>query len=284
MTHFNLLNLISSFLLFFPARFSNYSMAFNSSDPSANCIHMEIKEPNRPNISFAFDFKNGLTYGSSSNLVSAAYINGGTNRLICDVKGRPADFESLHFEYDADGIHQITHNEPKTGDQTFSFASGTKIFQIESKDRKGSWNRAIYNYNSSGDPADIKFLGEDYTIEGKKEKKEEITVSLIFYPDKPSLDKGNALLCWFFSNYIYAFYKDNFIFGQHLPKSINGTIQTTDFKTTGEAGEVKTFPIENSYTYDFDNTGRPVAVKIQSTIMGHPRPVRTFVINYSNCP
>jgi hypothetical protein len=42
---------------------------------------------------------------------------------------------------------------------------------VESKDSRGSWNRAIYTYNASGDPADIKFLGEDYTIEGKKEKK-----------------------------------------------------------------------------------------------------------------
>jgi len=259
-------------------------VAYNSPDLPAGCIHMEIKEASRPNISFAFDFKNGYSYGSNSNKVTAAYINGGNINLISDGQGRPVDFETLHFEYDADGIHKITKNEPMKGDQIFSFASGTKIFQIESKDNKrGSWSRAIYTYNSSGDASDIKFLGEDYTIEGKKEKKEETTVSLNFYPDKPSLDKGNALLCWFFSNYIYGFYKDNFVFGQHLPKSITGTIQTTDFKTSGEAGEVRTFSIETNYSYDFDNLGRPVAVKIQSSIMGHPRPVRTFVISYGNC-
>ena len=142
---------------------------------------MEIREASRPNISFAFDFKSGYSYGSSSNKISAAYINGGKINLISDGQGRPVDFETLHFDYDADGIHKITNNEPKIGDQTFSFASGTKIFQIESKDNKrSSWSRAIYTYNSSGDPADIKFLGEAYTIEGKKEKKKKQPSPLFF--------------------------------------------------------------------------------------------------------
>jgi len=284
MTRFNLLNLLPSFFLLFPGRFSNYVRACDSPDPSSGCIHMEIKEPSRPNISFAFDFKSGYSYGSSTNTVSAAYINGGSNKLISDAQGRPSDFEALHFEYDADGIHKIMHHEPKAGDQTFNFASGTKIFQVESKDDRGSWNRAIYTYNSSGDPSEIKFLGEENNVDGKKIAKEDITVSLVFYPDKPSIDKGNALVCWFFSNYIYAFYRDNFVFGQHLPKNITGTVHTTKFSTSGEASDAGSVTIENNYSYEFDGVGRPVAVKILSTIMGHPRPVRTFVISYSNCP
>ena len=284
MTRFILLNSFLSFLLFFPGRFSNDVVANDSPDPSASCIHMEIKDPKRPNISFAFDFKSGYAYGSSSNQVSAAYINGGNIKLISDAKGRPVDFETLHFEYDADGIHQIIHHEPKTGDQTFSFVSGTKVFQVESKDSRGSWNRAIYAYNSSGDPSEMKFLGEENNVEGKKITKEDITVSLVFYPDKPSIDKGNALICWFFSNYVYAFYRDNFIFGQHLPKNITAAVQATNFGTNGEASDAGSVTIENSYSYEFDGVGRPVKVNIQSTIMGHQRPLRTFVISYSNCP
>jgi hypothetical protein len=284
MTSTNLSILFSSFFLFYAFPFSNHPVAHHSPAPRANCIHMEVKEAGRSNISFAFDFKNGYSYGAASNLISAAYINGGNKKLTTDGQGRPIDFETLHFEYDAEGTHRITNNEPRTGDQTFNFISGNKIFQVESKDSRGSWNRAIYTYNASGDPADIKFLGEDYTIEGKKEKKEEIAISLSFYPDKPSVDKGNALVCWFFSNFIYAFYKDNFVFGQHLPKTITGTVQTTDFKTSGEAGDVRTAAIENNYSYDFDNLGRPVAIKILSSIMGRQRPLRTFVISYGNCP
>ena len=283
MANINILSLFLSLMLFIPFRFSDKMMTYIYRDPSANCIHMEIKEPNRPNISFAFDFKGGYAYGSSSNSVSAAYINGGNKNLVSDAKARPVDFETLHFDYDADGIHQITRHEIKTGDQTFSFASGTKLFQIESKDSRGSWSRAIYTYNASGDPSEVKFLGENYNAEGKKVKKEALTASLIFYPDKPSLDKGNPLICWFLSNFIYGFYKDNFIFGQHLPKNISGTLQATDIKTNGEAGETRTLPIDNSYSYEFDNQGRPVAVKIIATIMGHPSPVRTFVISYNNC-
>jgi hypothetical protein len=284
MTRFILLNSFLSFLLFFQGRFSNFEVANDSPDPSASCIHMEIKDPIRPNISFAFDFKSGYSYGSSSNQVSTAYINGGNIKLISDAKGRPVDFETLHFEYDADGIHQILHHELKTGDQTFNFVSGTKVFQVESKDSRGSWSRAIYTYNSSGDPSEIKFLGEENNVEGKKIKKEDITVSLVFYPDKPSIDKGNELICWFFSNYVYAFYRDNFVFGQHLPKSISGTVHTTKFGTSGEASDAGSLTIENSYSYEFDGAGRPVKVNIQSTMMGHPRPLRTFVISYGNCP
>ena len=284
MANFNTLSLFLSLMLFIPFRFSDKMKTYIYHHQSANCIHMEIKEPNGENISFAFDFKGGYAYGSSSNQVNAVYMNGGNIKLVTDAQGRPIDFETLHFDYDADGIHQITWNEPQKGVQTYSFASGTKIFQSESKDSRGSWSRAIYTYNSSGDPSEVKFLGEDYNAEGKKEKKEDLTASLIFYPDKPSLDKGNPLICWFLTNYIYGFYKDNFIFGQHLPKSISGTMHETDFKPSGQADETRTVQIDHSYSYEFDSMGRPVAVKILATTMGYSRPVQTFVISYNNCP
>lgn len=255
---------------------------------SAPCQSVEIKQGK---LSLSFDFKNGYTYGNALNIVSKFAQNGYSLKMTFDSKGRPTallpiiaeESGAIHFEYDESGINRITTDESRSGSQVFNFSNGSQIFMAESKNSRGSWSRAMFTYNSKGDPAEVKILSEENNANQKKEKKDEVSAILTFLPDKSSLDKGNAFMASMLSNYIFGFYKNNFIFSQHLPKHITVTYNVTEYDDEGKERGSKTFINELDYSYNFDGLGRPISIGVNATAMGNTLPTRTFLISYNNC-
>ena len=263
----------------FPFNFSRKG----SLNYSGDCKHMEIAMENKSQRYYSFDFSKGYTYGSSNNQVSMVGLNGGNLKFSVDTKGRATDLENLHYEYDEEGIHRITSNGRRFGDQTFDFSSGNKLFKAESKDSRGSWSRAIYTYDNNGDPVDIKILSEENDNNQKKVRSEKVTATLSFYPDKPSLDKGNVVMASCLSNLCYALYRENLIVSQHLLKHMTVAFTATTFNNSGGELGTNSFTNESDYSYDYDTQGRPSNMHISSSAMGHTIPSRTFLIKYSNC-
>ena len=72
-------------------------------------------------------------------------------------------------------------------------------------------------------------------------------------------------------------YAENLIVSQHLLKRMSLAITKTDDSRT------ENFTNEIDYTYEFDATGRPSKIHINSSTMGHAMPTRSFLIQYSNC-
>lgn len=269
-----------SFLLF------SFSIPFIHSKtatvhPSASCKHVEISLENEKNRYYSFDFKQGYVYGSKSNQVIQVGMNGGPLKFLVDAKGRVTDLETLHFEYDEDGVHRVTTTNKRFGDEVFDFRTGNEVFKAESKDSKGSWSRGIFTYDNNIDPVSIKIQSEEYNSSQKKVRAEEVTATLSFFPDKPSLDKGSVAMASMVSNLLYGIYRHNLIVSQHLLKHIRVSFTITSFEI-GDP-QPKSFTSESDYVYDFDGEGRPVKIHINSSTMGHTVPNRTLVVNYSNC-
>ena len=249
--------------------------------PSASCKHVEISMEKEKNRYYSFDFKKGYVYGSNSNQVVGVGMNGGTLKFAVDAKGQVTDMETLHFDYDEEGVHRITNTNKRFGDEVFDFSTGNKVFKVESKDGKGSWSRGIFTYDNNGDPVTIKMQSEEFDSNQKKVRAEDMTATLSFFPDKPSLDKGSVVMASMISNLLYAFYRHNMIVSQHLLKHILVSFTVTSYEI-GDP-QPKSFTNESDYVYDFDEQGRPVKILINSSGMGHTIPTRTFIVNYSNC-